>query len=225
MRADAYSIEQEQGMKFDITERHIEVDALIERLDNPRHLAILNNYVRHANFEICALWDAFLTPDMIIDHPVYYFAAATGTRKIDGMAEVRAEYESYERAGTTVIYHTEGDIIVNDRGFISEYMSHRFFPGSVLRGFGDDIDDPDAIYLTSTPVMMIWQFNDQLILEQERSYRGSARTVVKCAPEDVISVDECREKLVPRTPPLWSDDPRWRAAVLDGNHRDWEKQA
>jgi hypothetical protein len=47
------------------------VDRTIDRLMNPRSKAILENYRRHANLEVCGLYEQILTPEMTVEHPVY----------------------------------------------------------------------------------------------------------------------------------------------------------
>jgi hypothetical protein len=187
-------------MKIDITKRLPEVDEARKHIDNPRHLAILNNYVRHAQLEVCGVWEDIFAPTMMIDHPVYKFHTAKGVRVLDGMAAVKAEYELYVQQRSTVMFHSDGQILVNDNGFMTEYVSGRFWPGHILRSFGEDIDDPDAIYIVKTTIAMAWPYDDQLRLMSERVYIGGDRTVTKCAPDDVVTMEECREKLLPITP-------------------------
>ena len=190
-------------MKFDIANRLPEVDEAIARTENPRHLAILNNYVRHANLEVCGLWHGIVAPDMMVEHPVYRFHAPKGLRVLDGMQAICDEYARYANEGSSVIYHTEGQIAVNDDGFMTEYVTHRFWPGHCLREQGDDIDDPAAIYLVSNTQAMWWPYDQYGRLREERVYRGNDRTVHKCTPDEVITVEEAREKLLPLIPPVW----------------------
>jgi hypothetical protein len=56
------------GLKFDLTRRW---KLSIDRLMNPRSKAILENYRRHANLEVCGLYEQILTPEMTVEHPVY----------------------------------------------------------------------------------------------------------------------------------------------------------
>ncbi len=189
-------------MKFDITQRMSEVNELMDRTDDPLHWAILNNYVRHAILELCNEWRDIVTPDMMVPNPIYRFHEAAGVRVLDGIDAVCAEYESYARRGIAVIYHTEGRIEVGDYGFITEFVQKRFWPGSELMTMGDDIDDPNATYLTSVTQMSCWLYDGQARLIEERVYRGRDRTVSKCLPEEVISSQECRDRLMPLLPPV-----------------------
>lgn len=191
-------------MKFDISKRLPEVDLALSKTDNPRHRAILKNYIRHADLEVCAMWEGIVAPDMMVPHPVYRFHSPQGLRVIDGMAAVRAEYQGYAKLNNTVMYHSDGHILVDDRGFMTEYISHRFWPGSLLEAQGDEIDDPHAMYLVTLTQAMAWPYDDQARLMEERVYRGADRTIRKCLPEEIITIQECREKLLPKLPPVHS---------------------
>jgi hypothetical protein len=189
-------------MKFDILQRAPALEALIAKTTNKRHLAILENYRRHAILEVCGKWEGILEPDMIVPHPVYRFHTPKGTRIIEGMDAVRAEYKSYVEQNTTVIYHTQEHVAVNDDGLYSEYVSHRFWPGKVLAQQGDDISDPDAMYEVTLTQAMYWPYDDEARLIEERVYRGNDRKVRRCPPEEVITMQECREKLLPLLRPV-----------------------
>jgi hypothetical protein len=184
-------------MKFDITQRAPALEATIAKTTNPRHLAILLNFRRHAILEVCGLYEGILTPDMIVPHPIYRFHTPKGTRVIEGMDAVRAEYKSYVDQNTSVIYHTEEHIAVNDDGLYAEYISHRFFPGQVLVAQGEAVDDPNATYLASLTQAMFWPYDNEARLVEERVYRGNDRTLRRCEPDEVITMQECRDKLLP----------------------------
>jgi hypothetical protein len=198
-------------MKIDITKRLPEVDAAIAKTDNPRHLAILKNYTRHAILEVCGLYEDIVAPDMIVPHPIYRFHEPNGFRILDGMAAVKAEYQSYAEVNNTVMYHTDGVIVVHDQGFLTEYTSNRFWPGKLLRDLGDEIDDPEATYLVTMSQAMAWPYDDQARLIEERVYRGRDRKIRKCVPEEIVTVQECRERLLPIMPPVTSPHALHRA--------------
>lgn len=191
-------------MKFDITQRLPGVDRAIARTSNKRHLAILENFRRHSILEVCGLWEGILAPDMMVPHPVYRFHSPKETRIIDGMEAVRAEYQSYLNQRSTVIYHTDEYVAPCDEGLFAEYVAHRFYPGEVLAKMGDAIDDPSATYLVSLTQAMFWPFDEQARVIEERVYRGNDRKVRRCDPDEVITVEECREKLVPLLRPVMS---------------------
>ncbi|MGE4239994.1 hypothetical protein [Ramlibacter sp.] len=189
-------------MKFDILQRAPAMEAAIARTTNKRHLAILENYRRHAILEVCGLYEGILAPDMIVPNPVYRFHTPKGTRVIEGMEAVRAEYQSYVDQNTTVIYHTQEHCAVDDDGLYTEYVSHRFFPGKVLLAMGDSIDDPDATYMATLTQSMFWPYDEEARLVEERVYRGNDRKLHRCEPDEVITMQECRDKLMPLLRPV-----------------------
>jgi hypothetical protein len=191
-------------MKFDITQRAPALDALIAKTTDRRHLAILENYRRHAILEVCGLYEGILAPDMIVPHPVYRFHAPKGTRIIEGLDAIRGEYESYVEQNTTVIYHTEEHVAVSDEGFFTEFVSHRFWPGKVLAAQGDSIDDPDAMYMVMLTQAMFWPYDDKARVIEERVYRGNDRKVRRCNPDEVITMADCRKHLLPLLRPVAS---------------------
>jgi hypothetical protein len=67
---------------------------------------------------------------------------------------------------------------------------------------GDDVDDPEATYMVTLTQMMCWLYDDQARLIEERVYRGRDRNIARCRPEDVVSSEECRAKLMPLLPPV-----------------------
>ncbi len=187
-------------MKWDITQRMKAVDEYAKKLTNPRHRAIIQNYRRHAILEVSGQWQGILVPEMTVEEPTYRFHSAKGLEILDGMAKVQAMYASLVDEGSTVIYHTDEHVAVADWGFSTEYKSHRFWKGALLQALGDKIDDPEATYLVSMTQVMVWLHDDKARMMEERVYRGADRTVRKCDPSEVITVDECREKLMPLIP-------------------------
>src|SRR5690606_10940301 len=121
---------------------------------DPRHLAILENYIRHAILEVCGMGGQILAPDMVVAHPVYRFHTPTGLNVVEGMEKVGALYQSYVDSRSTVIYHTDEHVAVNDDGLYTEYVTNRFWPGSELAKLGETISDPSAIYLVSNTQAM-----------------------------------------------------------------------
>ncbi len=189
-------------MKWDITQRMRAVDDYVKTLGNPRHRAIIQNYRRHAILEVSGQWQGILTPEMTVEEPVYRFHTPKGLQLLEGMQAVRAMYASLVEENSTVIYHTDEHVAVADWGFATEYKSHRFWPGAVLAGLGEKIDDPQATYLVSMTQVMVWTFDDRARMKEERVFRGADRSVRKADPAEVITVQECYDKLMPLLPPV-----------------------
>lgn len=190
--------------KIDITQRMKVVDDLIAKTTNRRHWAILNNYKRHADLEVCGMWEGILEPDMMVEHPVYKFHSPLGMRVLDGMEAVRAEYIKYTKEASSVMYHSDERITVDDSGFYTEYVTHRFYRGETLMEQGVTVDDAAAVYLSSNSQMMYWPYDNDARCAGERVYRGADRVIRKAHPDEVITIDECRDKLLPGLPAVAS---------------------
>ena len=124
-------------MKKDITKMMIGAERLIAKSNNPRHIAILNNYRRHAMLEVCGRFDEIFDP--VRSHPAT-FAEAEGAgdpdrvaavaRAIRALSSIVGETTSHELGhslglahpyGPRDAYHDEGD----DEGCIMEPGSSR----------------------------------------------------------------------------------------------------
>jgi hypothetical protein len=185
-------------MKFDITQRIHVVDAAIDATGNKLHKAILENYRRHANLEVCGLWEQILTPDMTVPEPVYRIHNRDQLRIANGMAAVRSLYRSLVEAESTVIYHTDEYIMVSDEGLMTNYISHRFWPGHKLQAQGVVLSDgPNAHYIVSQSLNNFFPYNEHGILKGEIVYHGADMHIARCPPEELITVEECRERLLP----------------------------
>ena len=185
-------------MKLDITQRMHVVDDAIDRCANPFHKAILENYRRHANLEVCGMWEQILVPEMTTPDAVYRVHVCDKLLAANGMKEVSAVYRMMVETESTVIYHTDEHIMVSDEGLMTDYISHRFWKGSQLQAQGVAVDDPGKDYIVSQSVICFFPYNRDAILSGETVYHGADMKVRLCPPEDFITVSECREKLLPK---------------------------
>jgi hypothetical protein len=190
-------------MKFDITQRMAAVDRTIEETSNPLHLAILQNYRRHATLEVCGLWEQILNPDMTIAHPVYRIHAGDKLLIADGMEAVAALYRDMAATESTVIYHTRECIMVSDAGFMTEYLSHRFWRGDkLMTATGKRQLKSDAHYIVTQSLSTFFTYDEDALLTGEIVYLGADMQVTECPESEVISLDECRGRLLPILQPV-----------------------
>jgi hypothetical protein len=182
---------------WDITRITAATDELLRTTENPRHRAILTNYRRHALLEVSGLYEGILTPEMTVEHPVYRLTEGPQTIVLDGRQQVHDFYAMLSEAGAIVMGPAEEELVAADWGFASECMFHHFMPGRLLME-GDDIDDPDAIYVVKHILAFHWPYDDRQRLIGEHVYEDTAsRTVEKVAPEDVVTPAMAREALAP----------------------------
>ena len=185
-------------MKFDITKRMHVVDTAIERTTNPLHKAILENYRRHANLEVCGMWEQILVPEMTMPDAVYCINIFDKVMNAKGMPEVSVIYRGMVESGSTVIYHTDEHIMVSDEGLMTDYVSHRFWPGDKLKEQGVELSHgPDAHYIVSQSIICFFPYNRDALLTGEIVYHGAEMKVRHCPPEELITVEEARQKLLP----------------------------
>jgi len=185
-------------MKFDITRRMEVVDQAIAAEDNLFHKAILRNYRRHAHLEVCCMWDQILLPELTCANPHYKIHNGEKVVIANGLSAVGQVYKRMADSNSTVIYHTDEHIMVSDEGFMSEYVSHRFWKGADLaRVAGEKLDDLDAHYIVSQTLVTFFTYDSDAILTGEYVYHGADRQVRLCPPDEVISLDECRARLLP----------------------------
>jgi hypothetical protein len=185
-------------MKFDITRRMHVVDDAIDRCTNSFHKAILENYRRHANLEVCGLWEQIVVPEMTAPDAAYRIHVCDKLMEAKGIEEVSVIYRGMLETESTVIFHTDEHIMVSDEGLMTDYVSHRFWQGSHLQAQGVEVNDPTKGYVVSQSIICFFPYNGDAILTGEIVFHGADMKVRRCPPEEFITVAECREKLLPR---------------------------
>src|SRR6266436_2006635 len=192
-------------MKFDITQRMVVVDRTINATTNRRHKAILENYRRHATLEVCSMWEQILIPEMTVAHPIYHIHNGEKLIVADGLEAVKTIYQRMADSRSTVIYHTDEYIMVSDDGLMTQYVSHRFWPGDKLAALGGkEVYEAHRHYIVRKTLINFFTYNDMGLLSGETVYHGADRTVSVCPPEELITVEEVRERLLPRLRPIES---------------------
>ena len=185
-------------MKKDVTKMMIGAERLMAKTTNPRHLAILSNYRRHAMLEVSGRFDEIFDSSMTVEEPQYVTYTPTGCQILDGVAEVkRVFYGQLMEHGASVMILEDEAIAVDDWGFASEYMSNDYINATVARLRGFTVDDDAATYLHRHRVVMTWRYSDDCRLIGENVSMEMGGTIEKLAPEDVVTVAEAHERLAP----------------------------
>ena len=191
-------------MKKDVTKMMAGAENLIAKSVNPRHIAILRNYRRHAMLEVSGLVDEIFAPEMTVENPRYVSYMPNGSRLImNGMAEVKEHfYGQIIRYGANVMILEDEHIAVDDWGLASEYLSNDYinYRCALERGF--DVKDENAMYLNRRAVIMTWRYSDDCRLIGEHVSFENGGTIEKLAPQDVVTVAEARRLLSPIWGPL-----------------------
>jgi hypothetical protein len=74
-------------------------------------------------------------------------------------------------------HHFEIDIeriVVDDRTVVTEGWFRQVYPGRVLRDRGAAIDDPEASYLVTMRLLLVWPFDTEGRLIGEDSYSSGS---------------------------------------------------
>jgi hypothetical protein len=185
-------------VQVDLTRILIAAETLMDELENPHHIAILENYRRHAMLEYCGRYEEILLPEMTIEHPVYYINTPQGGHKVyDGMAAVRGFYVSLAEGGLTVAVKSHEHIAVADWGFSQENMAHQHLTGRAAREKGYDVDDLDAHYVEDRWSSMYFLYTEDARLIGEHVYHSQPTGFRKAADGERITLQDVVTALGP----------------------------
>jgi hypothetical protein len=188
----------------DIAETISAADKMLDTTANPRHRAILENYRRHAILEICGEWEGIFAPDMMVEEPVYYFNI-TGFDGVvaDGADAVKDIYRNLAETQTCVMLVENEQLWVDDWGFASDSNFVTYQRGHNLIAKGFEVDDPSGYYREIQHFVMVWPYDERARLIGERVYEDKPlHRIEHVAPEDFISLDDARERLLPLLRPF-----------------------
>jgi hypothetical protein len=172
---------------------------LIDELDNPHHIAILENYRMHAMLEYCGRFDELLAPEMTVEHPVYRICTPqTGYAVYDGMDEVRnLFYAPIKENGQTVQTKEQEHIAVNDWGFSQEQYVHQHLTGRAAAAKGHDVDNLDGYYIENHWTSMYFIYNEEARLIGEHIYHSPATDLRKVPRKEFYDLGQLRAVLEP----------------------------
>jgi hypothetical protein len=164
---------------------------LLERTTNPLHRAMLLNFWRHVHLEGSGQYDALAAPDMMVDEPVYRITWGASPAVIRGTEGVLAFYRS---VGEAVLWNSDDRLAVGDWGIADELTFHQLARGADLRAIGYDVDDPEALYHTSSRQAFIWPYDSRARLIGENLYEDkTSLEIEEVDPEEAIAPARVRE--------------------------------
>ena len=175
------------------------IDDLLARTSNPRHVAILRNFRRHALFELSGNWPWILSPGLTVDHPHYRFNIAPETQVFDGLEEVAKFYHALTSGGLDpLVGPITQRLMVDDWGWSGHGVWGQQLPAAAADAEGIPVDDADDHYYLVAAIVQIWFYSDEgkLIGEHVFADRGS-RLWWKMDPADVLSLDEAHARIQP----------------------------
>src|SRR5512140_1792720 len=107
---------------FDVRDVAKMPDELLARTDNPRHRAILRNFRRHALLEVAGRWQEILTPQMMVDCPVYRINENGRSVHLSGLEAIAGFYKDIADRGLHVFGPIEEQMAVADWGLAIESL-------------------------------------------------------------------------------------------------------
>jgi hypothetical protein len=175
------------------------VEQVIDELENPLHIAILENYRMHAMLEYCGRYEELLAPAMTVEEPVYrIFTPQTGYRVYSGMAAVRDEFYAPLRDNDLTVQTKEQErIAVADWGFSQEQLVHQHLTGRAAMAKGHDIDDPDGLYIEDHWTSMYFIYTAEPRLIGEHIYHSPATGLRRVDRAGFYTLDQLRAVLEP----------------------------
>jgi hypothetical protein len=137
-----------------------------------------------------------------VDNPVYNMHEGEDTTILNGKEEVSAFYLGMKERGEIVMWLTDYHFEVSDWGSSSEVLLKQFIAGSGLtekqRALVADFD-PARTYILTRGMSFHFPVDASARIVGENVYtHPTATTVELLAPEDVISVEEIAELLMPQ---------------------------
>lgn len=184
-------------MTWDLKLLTLAADNLLERLENPRHRAIIANYRLHAMLEVSGRWPEIFSPAMTNEHPFYRVATSDGMLELDGTENVQTFYKGLEAANATVMILEHEALVVDDWGFASEALYHTFLAGPDAIGRGHADADPAKTYIESRWIGMVWPYDDRARMIGERVYPAPTATWRECPPNEFLTVADAQRVFDP----------------------------
>lgn len=183
---------------FDVTHWPLSVEQVLANTENPRHRAILINFLHHLTLEISGRWEEILEPELTVAHPVYRMCGKGRTTVLEGMEAVAGFYRSVVETGMNVMGSIVEDLYISDTGVASESLWGHIVPGATLTT--DDVPDldPNAHYLAVSRLAYIFRYDSDAKLLGEYVYDDvSSYTYRRLDPHDVVTTEQARVQLAP----------------------------
>lgn len=169
------------------------LDDHLRRTNGPRQRAILLNYIRHGYLEVAGRYEEIFAPDMMVPHPVYHLVVGGRTVVLDGLDHVRGFYNAVIST-RIAMWGIDEKLAVADWGFAGELTFHSMLPGAALAVEGQEVDDPQAIYVRSSRMAFVWPYTENALLIGEHIYEDlSTREVRKLSPGQEISRERVKQ--------------------------------
>ncbi|HVW43638.1 MAG TPA: hypothetical protein VHC18_20040 [Amycolatopsis sp.] len=185
-----------EAPEFDITFWPRSVDSMLARTTDPHHRAMLLNMRRHILLELSGRWREVLVPEFTVEVPRYRVVTPLGAVEPVGLEEVSSFYSSLFDARSGVWSPIEEQMLVHDRGVISEALLAAYMSGGALAEAGADVD-PSLEYMVTFNQAYAFEFDENAKLIGERSYDANNQKLYPVRKEDVVTFEDAARILAP----------------------------
>jgi YD repeat-containing protein len=94
----------------------------------------------------------------------------------------------YRSVGEAVLWNSDDFLAVGDWGIADELTFHQLARGADLQAIGYEVDDPEAVYHTSSRQAFIWPYDDQGRLVGENLYEDkTSLEIEEVSPDEAIT--------------------------------------
>ncbi len=215
--------------KYDVTKLNVAIDRLLATTQNPRHRFLLQAYSRHRYLEVAGRYEEIFAPEMMAQTPTYHFRAGGINAKLEGQDAVKSLYRMWAETNQSIFFVENEQVAVADNfiastatfrqqtsgktrtlraalsylpRFLSERILKRVLAAKEFKA------DPNAMYLYSSFVEMVWPYDDRgrLIGEDVWEPDPDKAEIIKLDPADVLTTEESGKLLAPLIKPLPSFD-------------------
>jgi hypothetical protein len=172
--------------EFDPSKTWTSIQEKLDRTTDPRHRAMIGEVLAHARAEVDGDLEGVL--GTLCANPVYRYVRNAGpVDQPRGTEAIRDFYVTDIFGGGRHILEGYKDrIVVDDHTVITEGTMRILQWGRDLVAQGLQVDDPDATYLMSVRLLIVWPFDeDQKIIGEESWSQPRTRTLEKVPDEDV----------------------------------------
>ena len=180
---------------------------LLAKIDDPLHVAIVQNYRRHVLLENGQRFQEIFTPEMMVEVPVYLFSFLGINYRLEGRNDLHDLYSNT----LFQVFQQDECVAVNDWGICTESYAHQFVTGTTLKMLGKDFDKEDDRYIIKYWQTMIWHYTDRGIMIGENVYGQQWSEEIVEAPPDEPTEDEVGAML---QPVIAQYEQEWRDSLL-----------
>ena len=161
----------------EIIDQNVSFRLMKERIantTNPRHLAMLERLLAHAQSEAVGDIDAVMAT--LSKDPVYRTWGSTPAMNPEGREAVRTFYDVEIVQGGKYFFEFDMDrLVVDDFTIVTEGMYHSVYWGRDAQAAGLPAENPDGFYLLHMRMLIVWPFDDDGFIKGEESYSAITR--------------------------------------------------